>query len=184
MQWPRLRTPRTAASRRPTPAAAAQSVADSGGVWAVPAFQGLGTPYGSPQARAEICGLSRAASRAHVVRAVLEGVAQRVVDAANTVWLTADPPASLRADGGASRNDFLMQRVADFLGIPVERSNESDGSAVGAAALAAMSTGISSDGWAGGFVADRVFEPSISDDEREALRALWVERVARTAAAR
>ena len=77
-----------------------------------------------------------------------------------------------------------MQRVADFLGIPVERSNESDGSAVGAAALAAMSTGISSDGWAGGFVADRVFEPSISDDEREALRALWVERVARTAAAR
>ena len=165
-------------------AAVAQSVADSGGVWAVPAFQGLGTPHGSPQARAEICGLSRAASRAHVVRAVLEGVAQRVVDAANTVWLTADPPASLRADGGASRNDFLMQRVADFLGIPVERSNESDGSAVGAAALAAMSTGISSDGWAGGFVADRVFEPSISDDEREALRALWVERVGRTAAAR
>ena len=157
--------------------AIAASVPDSGGVWCVPAFQGLGTPYLDPAARAVIGGLSRATGRAQIVRAVLEGIAFRcgeVVDA-----LRADAPGSeldvLRVDGGAARNDFLMQCQADVTGVPVERPKVFDAASLGAAYLAGLATGFWKDlGEAGRtWQRDRVFEPRSSADERGERNARW-----------
>jgi len=156
----------------------AQSVADNGGVWAVPAFQGLGTPFEEGRARAAVGGLSRGTTRAHVVRAMLEGIAHRVADVAAGVWEPTGPAASIRTDGGASRNDFLMQFQADVLGVPVERSAQSDGSALGVARMAGIAVGLVDESavvrdWS----PDRVFEPTISADQREVLRASWKKRL-------
>ena len=158
-------------------AALAASVPDSAGVWAVPAFQGLGTPMMQAQAKAMIGGLSRGATRAHIVRAMLEGIAQRVADVAEALEEGVAAPTSLRADGGASRNDFLMQAQADLLGISVERSRFADGAALGAARLAGLGVGLWPPESAALFDADRVFEPTISADERSARRALWKKRL-------
>lgn len=160
-------------------AALAASVSDSGGVWAVPAFQGIGTPIGEAGARAMIGGLSRGTAKAHIVRAFLDGIAHRVADVAESVWENSTPPQSLRVDGGASRNDFLMQTQADVLGLPIERSPQADGSALGVATLAA--TALESE--IGGAAAprwepDRIFEPRLSSDERERLRERWKKRLA------
>jgi glycerol kinase len=156
----------------------AESVSDSGGVWAVPAFQGLGTPFDETRARAAVGGLSRGSTRAHVVRAMLEGIAQRVTDVADAVWEPTGPADALRADGGASRNDFLLQLQADILGVPVERSSFSDGSALGAARLAGVAIGmLDEDDVGNDWNPDRVFEPRISADERASLRAAWKKRL-------
>jgi glycerol kinase len=157
--------------------AIARSVSDTGGVWCVPAFQGLGTPYLDPGARALIGGLSRATGRAQIVRAVLEGIAFRcgeVVDA-----LRADAPEwpleVLRVDGGAARNDFLMQCQADVSGVPVERPLVYDAASLGAAYLAGIATGFWKDlaeasrTWR----RDRIFEPHWSATEREERTARW-----------
>jgi len=157
--------------------ALARSVDDSGGVWAVPAFQGLGTPMLQAEAKAMIGGLSRGSTRAHIVRAVLEGIAQRVADVAESIEQGVAAPASLRADGGASRNDFLMQAQADLLGVPVERSGFADGAALGAARLAGVGTGLWPQEMAASFHAERVFEPAISADERSSRRAGWKKRL-------
>jgi glycerol kinase len=156
----------------------AESVADNGGVWAVPAFQGLGTPFEEGRARAAVGGLSRGTTRAHVVRAMLEGIAHRVADVAAAVWEPTGPADVMRADGGASRNDFMMQFQADLLGVPVERSALSEGSALGAARLAGVAIGIVDESdimssWA----PDRLFEPRIGADQRESLRAAWKKRL-------
>jgi len=158
-------------------AAMAESVGDSGGVWAVPAFQGLGTPMMQAEAKAMIGGLSRGSTRAHIVRAVLEGIAQRVADVAESIAEGVAAPASLRVDGGASRNDFLMQAQADLLGIAVERSRFADGAALGAARLAALGVGLWPPEAAAEFDAERTFEPSISADERASRRATWKKRL-------
>ncbi len=158
-------------------AALAASVRDSGGVWAVPAFQGLGTPMMQAEAKAMIGGLSRGSTRAHIVRAVLEGIAQRVADVAESIEQGVAAPVSMRADGGASRNDFLMQFQADLLGIPVERSMFADGAALGAARLAGLGIGLWPAQMAASFRAERVFEPSISADERASRRVLWKKRL-------
>jgi glycerol kinase len=158
-------------------AALAASVADDGGVWAVPAFQGLGTPMMHAEAKAMIGGLSRGSTRAHIVRAVLEGIAQRVADVAESIEQGVAAPPSLRVDGGASRNDFLMQAQADLLGLPVERSTFTDGAALGAARLAGVGIGLWPPETAGSFTAERVFEPSISADERASRRARWKKRL-------
>src|SRR2546426_658805 len=128
----------------------AASVPDAGGAWAVPAFQGLGTPYMDTGARAVLGGLSRATTRAHVVRAVLEGIAWRcreVYDALR-VDVPHPPPATLRADGGAAKNDVLLQLQADALGLPVERPAVLEAGALGAAhpARAAPRAGAGADG--------------------------------------
>jgi glycerol kinase len=157
--------------------AIATSVPDSGGVWCVPAFQGLGTPYLDAAARAVIGGLSRATGRPQVVRAVLEGIAFRcgeVVDAlrADAMDFGLDV---LRVDGGAARNDFLMQCQADVTGVPVERPKVFDAAALGAAYLAGLATGFwesvedASKTWR----RDRIFEPRWSDDERGDRNARW-----------
>jgi glycerol kinase len=155
----------------------AASVEDSGGAWAIPAFQGLGTPHLDTTARAVLGGLSRATTRAHIVRAVLEGVAWRCREVYDA--LRADcphpPPATLRADGGAARNDVLLQAQADALGIPVERPHVLEAAALGAAYLAGLATGVwkHTDELAGTWRRDRLFEPRLGDDEREARFAAW-----------
>src|SRR4030095_9501920 len=107
-------------------AALAASVPDSAGVWAVPAFQGLGTPYLDASARAVIGGLSRASTKAHVVRAVLEGIAWRCREVYDALRADSPHPApeSLRADGGAAANDVLLQAQADGLGVAREAPDE------------------------------------------------------------
>lgn len=133
----------------------ARTVADTGGAWAVPAFQGLGTPHLDSAARAALGGLSRSTTRAHVVRAVLEGIAFRCREVIEAV--TADFPSArptvLRVDGGAAANDFLLQFQSDILGIPVERPESLEAASSGAAFLAGLAVG---------------FWP-----ERSALRPIW-----------
>jgi glycerol kinase len=155
----------------------AASVPDSAGVWVVPALQGLGTPYADSSARGLIGGLSRGSERAHVARALLEGIAHRVCDVAEAVWQGGSVPVALRADGGASRNDLLMQLQADLLGLPVERSAEPDGSALGIARMAACGAALCGRGDIEAWKPDRVFEPSTSFANRHAARELWRERV-------
>jgi glycerol kinase len=155
----------------------AASVPDTGGAWCVPAFQGLGTPYLDLAARALIGGLSRATGRAHVARAVLEGVALRCCEVLETLRADAGvlPIDVLRVDGGAARNDFLMQCQADVTGVPVERPQVLDAASLGAAYLAGLATGFWHDvtELAGVWRLDRVFEPRIGADERAARFARW-----------
>lgn len=157
--------------------AIASSIADSGGVWCVPAFQGLGTPYLDPGARALIGGLSRATGRAQIIRAVLEGIAFRcgeVIDA-----LRADASDStldvVRVDGGAARNDFLMQFQANVSGVPIERPAVHDAACLGAAYLAGLATGFWRDVAELGRMwrRDRLFEPHWSEAERADRNARW-----------
>ena len=153
--------------------AIAESAGSTGGVWAVPAFQGLGTPMMKAEAKAMIGGLSRGATRAQIVRAVLEGIAHRVADVSESIAEGVSAPTILRADGGASRNDFLMQAQADLLGVPVERSSFTDGAALGAARLAGCGVGLWPQEMTHRFEVDRTFEPASSADERAARRAEW-----------
>jgi glycerol kinase len=157
--------------------AIAASIPDSGGVWCVPAFQGLGTPYLDATARALIGGLSRATGRAQVVRAVLEGIAYRCGEVIEA--LRADAPDSdvgvIRVDGGAARNDFLMQFQADVSGVPVERPVVFDAACLGAAYLAGLATGFWKDVAEVGktWTRDRLFDPRWSADERSDRVARW-----------
>jgi glycerol kinase len=158
-------------------AAIAASVPDSGGVFVLPALQGLGTPYGKPEQRAVIGGLSRAVTKGHVVRAALEGVASRVREALDQIYVDAPElvrPQSLRVDGGATRNDLLMQIQADILGLPVERHAVAEATALGAAICAGETAGM----WDAEMGAslrrtDRIFEPQWSDDQRESFFDNW-----------
>jgi len=160
----------------------AASVPDAGGVWAVPALQGLGTPYMDPAARAVLGGLSRASTRAHVVRAVLEGIAWRCREVYDA--LRADvsypPPATLRADGGAARNDVLLQLQADALGLPVERPAVVQAGALGAAYLAGLATGVwsTTDELARAWRRDRLFEPRLDAGTRDDRFADWRRHIA------
>ena len=160
----------------------AASVTDAGGVWAIPAFQGLGTPYMDAAARAVVGGLSRATTRAHVVRAMLEGIAWRcreVYDALRTDCPFA-PPAALRVDGGAARNELLLQLQADALGLPVERPAVLQAGALGAGYLAGLATGVwaTTDELRDVWRRERLFEPAVGADERETRFAAWQRHVA------
>lgn len=155
----------------------AASVPDSGGVWAVPAFQGLGTPYLDANAHAVVGGLSRASTRAHVVRAMLEGIAWRCREVYDALRADSPHPApeSLRADGGAARNDVLLQAQADALGLPIERPEVLDAAALGAAYLAGLATGVwrDTDELRHAWRCERVFEPRLGADERAARLVRW-----------
>jgi glycerol kinase len=152
-------------------AALAAQVPDCGGVWAVPAFQGLGTPHMDPNARAVIGGLSRASTRAHVVRAVLEGIAYRSREVLETLLedSSTPPPGRLRVDGGAAANDFLLQHLANVLGLPVERPSSVQASALGAAYLAGLATGVwpNIDQLKQAWRCGGLFEPQWSADQRD-----------------
>ena len=161
----------------------ARSVADSEGVYLVPAFSGLGAPYLDSGARASILGLSRGSTKAHVVRAALESVALQVCDLVAAMGADSGIPlAALRVDGGATRNDLLMQMQADFLGVPVMRTGIAEASALGAALAAGLSVGIYRD--LGEIErlpsSSTTFEPRMTPERRASLLAGWHEAVRRT----
>jgi len=162
--------------------ALARTVPDAGGVIFVPALVGLGAPHWAPSARGLVTGLSLGTGRAHIARATLDAIAFQVRDVFDAMQADAGTPLStLLADGGASRNDLLMQIQADTIGCPVERSRSSDVSALGAALLAGLAIGLWKD--EGALEAliparDR-FEPQIADAEREARYAGWRGALAR-----
>jgi glycerol kinase len=153
----------------------ARSVSSTGGVWAVPAFQGLGTPHLDTQARAAIGGLSRGTTRAHVARAVLEGIAWRCREVFDALTLGApQPPAVLRVDGGAAANALLLELLADALGIPVERADLLDSAVLGAALLAGRAVGLYGDSdVASHWKPARRFEPRLPEGERAARHERW-----------
>jgi glycerol kinase len=153
----------------------ARSVADTGGVHFVPAFVGLGTPYWEPEARGTITGLTRGTSRAHLVRAALESMAYSSAELLSTMAAAGQlvVPA-LRVDGGAAANDWLMQFQADVLGIPVERPDLVETTALGAAGLAGLALGVwqSSDQFHAGRRLTR-FEPRGDAEFRRVHLAAW-----------
>ena len=173
----------TARSFAPRPFdATATSVPDSGGVFFVPAFAGLGSPHWDPQARGTIVGLTGGSGRAHLVRATLEAIAFQSADLLEA--MTADlgrEPAALRVDGGGSANDFLMQFQADITGIPVERPVQQETTALGAAYLAGIAAGLWGDASAIEQLPrlDRRFEPRLPPAERASLLAQWRRAVER-----
>jgi glycerol kinase len=118
--------------------ALARSVDSTDGVYFVPALTGLGSPHWDADARGLVCGITRGTRREHLVRAALESIAYQVHD---VVEAMAERPAVLRVDGGATANTFLMQFLADVLGVPVEVSSEPEMTALGAAALAGVAVG-------------------------------------------
>jgi glycerol kinase len=169
--------------------ALAQSVPDSGGVMMVPAFTGLGAPYWKPDARGTITGLTRGTTVAHIARAALESIAYQSAAllqamSRDAVAAGAAPVAELRVDGGACINDLLMQFQADLLGIPVVRPAVTETTALGAAYLAGLSSGVYastselSDMWR----AERRFLPTLSADRAAGLMAQWEHAVRQTVA--
>jgi glycerol kinase len=161
--------------------ALAASVPDSGGVVFVPALTGLGAPHWDPHARGAIFGLTRGATRAHLARAALEGIAFEVADIVRAMESDATGSQSairvqeLRVDGGASTNDLLMQMQADLLGIPIVRSQTAEATALGACYLAGLGAGL----WSGveelerQWRESRRFEPQSDPDERRRKLAIW-----------
>lgn len=166
--------------------AAARAVPDSGGVYLVPAFVGLGAPYWDERARGVLVGLTRGTTREHLVRATLEAIAFQSRDLVECMVADAGlRPSALRVDGGACRNAFLMQFQADVLGIPVERPRMLEVTAFGAAALAGLGVGTFRDRAAlesvTGEAATR-FEPQLAAARRDALYAGWKRAVERARA--
>jgi len=160
----------------------AARVSDSGGVVLVPAFTGLGAPYWDPEARGTILGLSRGTTAAHIARATLEGIALQVADVLTAMERDYSKKiATLRVDGGACASDLLMQLQADFLGVSVERPQNIETTALGAAMLAGLGAGVWPD------VAslteiravDRTFAPTIPEKERRARFKIWKKAVKR-----
>ena len=120
----------------------ALSVENAGDVTFVPALSGLGAPYWDPHARGAIFGVTRGTTRAHLVRAALEGIAHRCADALEAMEQeTGARLPQLKVDGGAAANNFLMQTQADLLGVPVNRPAQVETTALGAAYLAGLQTG-------------------------------------------
>ncbi len=160
----------------------AASVPDSGAVYFVPAFVGLGAPYWDSSARGAILGLSRGSTAAHIARAALESIAHQSADVLTAMQLDAGIELSeLRVDGGASRNDLLMQFQADLLGVPVIRSQTAETTALGAAFLAGLAIGFwkSEEELARQWSVGGEFFPKMPGDEREARRAKWRDAVQR-----
>ncbi len=167
--------------------ALAESVPDAGGVVFVPAFAGLGAPYWRPDARGTITGLTRGSTVAHIARAALESIAFQsaaLLQAMNRDAQAAGaaPVTQLRVDGGACVNDLLMQFQADLLGIPVVRPAVTETTALGAAYLAGLATGLWRDTaeLATHGQVDRVFEPNLSRDQAAQRMAQWEAAVGRT----
>jgi glycerol kinase len=160
--------------------ALAASVPDAGGVWFLPALQGLGAPYGDATRRGALGGLSLGASRAHIARAALEGVAWRTREVFEHVHALAEraPPAALGVDGGLASSDIFLQIQADLLGQPVRRHALREATAGGAAICAARGVGLLGADETGGFVAyDRAFEPAIGRDEADTRFDAWKQAV-------
>jgi len=162
--------------------ALAATVPDNGGVYFVPAFVGLGTPYWDMYARGTIVGLTRDSSRGHLARATLEAIAFQTRDVVDTISAEAELQIPvLRVDGGGSVNSLLMQFQADILGIPIQRAHIVETTALGVAYLAGLAVGL----WRDTTEVERywkstaVYEPKMTADEREALYRNWRHAVER-----
>ena len=158
----------------------AKKVSDTNGCYVVPAFTGLGAPYWDQYARGTIVGITRGVNKYHIIRATLESIAYQVNDV--LVAMEADSGIrleALKADGGASANDFLMQTQADIIGAPVNRPRCVENTAMGAAYLAGLAVGY----WSGpedirkNWAVDRTFEPAISGEERAGKLKGWKKAV-------
>src|SRR5882672_621736 len=160
----------------------ASSIPDSGGVFMVPAFVGLGAPHWDPYARGTIIGLTRGSGRAQLVRAAVESMAYQSRDVVEAMeGDMGSPMRELRVDGGAAVMDVLCQFQADLLGIPVRRPRQTETTALGAAFLAGLGAGVWKDNdlkdlWK----LDREFEPAMSRDQADLLQSQWREAVKRS----
>ena len=162
--------------------ALAMSVPDNGGVYLVPAFAGLGAPHWDSYARGTIVGLTRGSSAAHIARAALESIAYQSADLLDAMQADAGVRlAELRVDGGASRNDLLMQFQSDVIGAPVVRPQITETTALGAAYLAGLAVGFwkNDDDLATQWRTERRFEPAMPASRVHELRARWTQALAR-----
>ena len=168
--------------------ALAASVPDSGGVFMVPAFVGLGAPHWDPYARGALVGLTRGSNRGHIARAALEAIAFQSAELLLAMQKDAATPhhpialLEVRADGGAARNDLLMQFQADLLGVPVLRPQVTETTALGAAYLAGLAVGFweSQEEIAAQWKCERRFLPQMSAERRAELLAQWARAVERS----
>ena len=160
----------------------AASVLDSGDVFVIPAFTGLGAPYWDPNARGTMVGLTRGTTKAHIARAALESIAYQSAEVLEAMQKDSGQKlAELRVDGGATANDLLMQFQADLLGVPVVRPRVLETTALGAAYLAGLTVDLwkSRDELAQHWKAQHRFEPRMEPAQRDALMARWRQAVAR-----
>jgi glycerol kinase len=153
----------------------ARSLDSNDGVYLVPAFTGLGSPHWDPYARGTLVGLTRGANRAHLARAALEAMAYQTVDAVRAMEESSGVVLEeLKADGGAAVNGWLMKFQADVLGVPVVVPEVFETTALGAAYLAGVASGIWAEDDLGAMWSEAArYEPSMSDDERETLIDGW-----------
>ena len=161
----------------------ASKVKDNNGVYLVPAFSGLGAPFWDPYARGAIFGLTRGVKVEHIIRAALESIAFQTRDVLDAMQKDSGSMLrSLRVDGGAVANNFLMQFQADLLGTRVERPQQTEVTALGAAYLAGMAVGFweSLDELRSKACIERVFEPACDTAQRDKLYAGWSRAVERT----
>ena len=157
----------------------AASVSDSGGVWMVPSLSGLSAPHWQPSARGSLTGFGLDTGSGHIVRALLDGIAFQCADIIKALNARSGGMVQeIRADGGPTRNSYLMQRQADLLAMPVSVSLEPDMTGLGAAMLAAVGAGqMTVDDAKSLHVDRRIYEPSLSSDESEMLWAEWDRQV-------
>ena len=160
----------------------ARELSDNDGVYFVPALAGLGTPHWDMSARGIITGLTRGTRREHLVRAALEAIAYQTKDIVRVMTeVTGTDALELRADGGASRNDFLMQFQADILGVPVVRPANTESTALGATFLAGIGAGLWQKEQLASLVsADKRFQPQMSQPDRNKLYQKWLDAVERS----
>ena len=161
----------------------ARKVRDNGGVYVVPAFTGLGAPYWDMYARGAIFGLTRGTGRNHIIRAALESIAYQTCDVLHAMEEdTGLPLRELRVDGGASANNFLMQFQADIVDRTIRRPMIRETTALGAAYLAGLATGVwrDLDDIRSQWTLDRLYEPQLPAGQRETLLAGWHKAVGRT----
>lgn len=160
----------------------AGSIPDNGGVYFVPAFTGLGTPYWNSEARGLLCGLTRGTGKAHIVRAALEAIAYQTADVIQAMEQDTGTLGLIKTDGGASRNDFLMQFQADILNRNIIRPENIESTAQGAAYLAGLHTGFwqSPEEIAALPQNFRTFTPAMESGQREKLLREWNTAVKRT----
>jgi glycerol kinase len=159
------------------------SVPDTGGVYVVPAFVGLGAPYWDQYARGAILGITRGTSKAHFIRATVESLAYQSADVITAMGLDAGTPVkAVRVDGGACANNFLMQFQADILDTDVIRPKVIETTAQGAAYLAGLAVGFYKDqnDILANVAVDKIFKSSMTGDVRNGLLAGWKEAVKRS----
>lgn len=161
----------------------AAAVKDSDGVYVVPAFVGLGAPYWKPDAKGAVFGLTRGTTKAHFVRATLDALAYQSTDIIKAMMLDSGIELQkLKVDGGAVKNNMLMQFQSDILNVPVERPMISETTALGAAYLAGLSVGFwkSKEELRTNYLVDATFMPNISEEERDTLLKGWKRAVKAT----